>query len=126
MKRLYFAAALLLTLLGATLVNARYMEDLTASLTDALDAAETMAHRGAWTQADAITRQCLEDWNDHHTYLHIICNHADTDDILIGFQRTLQHIELEQMDEYTAENRDLMTKIRLLAEMEQPDLLNVF
>jgi hypothetical protein len=30
------------------------------------------------------------------------------------------------MDEYTAENRDLMTKIQLLAEMEQPDLLNVF
>ena len=126
MKRLYLSVALLLLMLGASLVNARYMDRLTSALADALDAAETMAHRGAWTQTDAITRQCLEDWNDHHAYFHIICRHADTDQILVSFQRTLQHIELEQMDEYTAENRDLMTKIRLLAEMEQPDLLNVF
>jgi len=126
LKRLSFSVALLILLLGATLVNARYMQELTGSMADALDAAETMAHRGAWTQSNTITRQCLEAWNDHRAYLHIVCRHADTDQILIGFQRTLQHIELEQMDEYAAENRDLMTKLRLLAEMEQPDPLNVF
>ena len=126
MKRFWLAAGLLCAMLLATLVNARHMDNLTASLTDALQAAETMARRGSWEQAEVITRQCLEDWNGSHAYLHIVCRHADTDQILISFHRTLQHIQLEEMDEYAAENRELMTKIGLLAEMEQPDLMNVF
>ena len=125
MSRLWIALALLLAMLSASLINASYLTDLTHSITVRLQAAEEMAERGAWNQADAITTQCLSDWNSYHTYLHIISRHSDTDDVLISFRSVLQSLKLRELDEYAAENLELITQITLLAEIEQPDWLNV-
>ncbi len=125
MKRFWMAAGLLLAMLGATLVNASYMDTLAEEITSQLTAAEEMAQRGAWDQADVLTRQSFQQWNDRHAYLHIVSRHADTDQILMGFRAVMQYIGLEEMDQYAAENRELITKIELLSEMEQPDWLNV-
>ena len=125
MSRLWIALALLLAMLSASLVNASHLTDLTQSITDRLQAAEEMAERGAWDQAGTITTQCLSDWNSYHTYLHIISRHSDTDDVLISFRSVLQSLKLQEMDEYAAANLELITQITLLAEIEQPDWLNV-
>lgn len=125
MSRLWLALSLLLTILGISLVNAVYLTGLTDSITERLQAAEEMAERGAWEQANTITTQCLSDWNSYHTYLHIIARHSDTDDILISFRSVLQSLKLRELDEYAAENLELITQIALLAEIEQPDWLNV-
>ena len=125
MSRLWLALSLLLTILGISLVNAVYLTGLTDSITERLQAAEEMAERGAWEQANTITTQCLSDWNSYHTYLHIIARHSDTDDILISFRSVLQSLKLRDLDEYAAENLELITQIALLAEIEQPDWLNV-
>lgn len=125
MTRFWIALSLLIAMLGACLANSMYLDDLTGNITSQLSAAEEMAERGAWDQAIAITEQCLADWNSHHAYLHIISRHSDTDEILISFRCVLQSLKLNEMDEYAAENLELITKLRLLAEIEQPDLLNV-
>ena len=125
MSRFWIALALLLTMLGASLVNASYLTGVSESITLRLQAAEEMAERSSWEQADAITTQCLEDWNRYHTYLHIISRHSDTDAILISFRSVLQSLKLREMDEYAAANLELITQITLLAEIEQPDWLNV-
>ena len=125
MSRLWLALSLLLTILGISLVNAVYLTGLTDSITERLQAAEEMAERGAWEQANTITTQCLSDWNSYHTYLHIIARHSDTDDILISFRSVLQSLKLRELDEYAAENLELNTQIALWAEIEQPDWLNV-
>lgn len=125
MKRLWISLTLLAVMLGASLGSAYYLRQLSDSLTQRLQAAEEMAERGIWEQASLITQQCLDDWNSHDTYLHIVSRHADTDQILISFRSVLQYLKLEEMDEYAAANLDLITKIGLLAEMEQADWLNV-
>ena len=125
MSRFWISLALLLAMLGACLANSVYLTDLTDGINAQLSAAEEMAERGAWTQAVAITEQCLADWNGHHAYLHIIARHSDTDAILISFRSVLQSLKLQEMDEYAAENLELITQITLLAEIEQPDWLNV-
>ena len=125
MIRFWLSFSLLLTMLGTSLVNAAYLTDLAESITVRLQAAEEMAERDAWDQADAITTQCLNDWNGYHTYLHIISRHSDTDAILISFRSVLQSLKLQEMDEYAAANLELITQITLLAEIEQPDWLNV-
>ena len=99
MSRFWIALSLLLTMLGLSLVNAVYLTDLAESITVRLQAAEEMAERDAWDQADAITTQCLNDWNGYHTYLHIISRHSDTDEILISFRSVLQSLKLQEMDE---------------------------
>ena len=125
MSRLWAALILLLAMLGASLANAAYLNDLTQSVTVRLQSAEEMAERGAWEQADSITDQCLSDWTGYQPYLHIISRHSDTDAILISFRSVLQSLRLQEMDEYAAANLALITQITLLAEIEQPNWLNV-
>ena len=125
MKQFWLSLALLLVMLVSTLGNALYMRGLTETVTGQLEAAQEMAQRDAWKQAGEITRQCFTLWEERHAYLHIVSRHADTDEILRSFRAVMQYLELEEMDQYAAENRELVTKIELLSEMEQPDWLNI-
>ena len=125
MKQFWLSLCLLLAMLAATLGNALYLCKLTQTVTGQLEAAQEMARRDAWIQAGEITRQSFALWEERHAYLHIVSRHADTDEILRSFRAVMQYLELEEMDQYAAENRELVTKIQLLAEMEQPDLLNI-
>lgn len=125
MTRFWIALSLLAAMLGACLANSTYLTHLTDNITGQLAAAEEMAERGAWEQAETITSQCLADWNEHHAYLHVIARHSDTDEILISFRCVLQSLKLQEIDEYAAANLKLITQITLLAEIEQPDWLNV-
>lgn len=125
MKQFWLALGLLLTMLVSTLGNALYLDGLADYVTGQLEAAQEMAQRGAWEQAGAITQDCFDGWEERRAYLHIVSRHADTDEILRSFRAVRQYIQLEEMDQYAAENRNLITKIELLAEMEQPDWLNV-
>lgn len=125
MKQFWISLALLGVMLGAALGNSLYVSRLSESITERLEGAEEMARRGAWEQVDTITRQCFSDWSDNHAYLHIVSRHADTDEILISFRSVMEYTRLEELDQYVAENRALITEIELLAEMEQPDWLNV-
>ena len=125
MKQFWPALGLLVVMLAAALGNAFYMDAMADDITQGLNAAEEMALRGAWEQAEELTRQCFEHWNARHAYLHIVSRHNDTDEILISFRAVLRYLELEEMDQYAAENRELVSHITLLAEMEQPDWLNV-
>ena len=125
MKQFWLALGVLVSMLAASLGNAFYMDSMARDITRGLAAAEDMARRGNWEQAEELTRQCFGHWNDRHAYLHVVSRHNDTDSILISFRSVLQYLALEEMDQYAAENQELITEIGLLAEMEQPDWLNV-
>ena len=125
MKRFWLSFGVLVIMLSAALGNAVYVDTVADSVTGSLRAAEELADRGEWGQARELTRQSFGRWEDCRTYLHIVSRHSDLDEILVSFRSVLQYLELEEMDQYAAENRELVTHIELLAEMEQPDWLNV-
>ena len=125
MKRLWIAAALLAFLLGASLANAWYSQSLTGDMTDRLRQAQSLAEGENWDQAEAVTRQVYEDWQDHHFYLHTLMRHSDTDQVLRAFRQVLEYLRLQEPDQYNAANADLIAQLELLAEMEQPSAANV-
>jgi len=125
MKRLWVAAALLLALLGASLANAWYAQDLTDSMREQLRLAQTMAEQDHWTEAETLTRQAYEDWQSQRFYFHTVMRHSDTDQILRAFRSVLEYLKLQEPDQYNAANADLMTQLELLAEMEQATVVNV-
>ena len=125
MKRLWIAAALLAFLLGASLANAWYSQSLTGDMTDRLRQAQSLAEGENWDQAEAVTRQVYEDWQDHHFYLHTLMRHSDTDQVLRAFRQVLEYLRLQEPDQYNAANADLMAQLELLAEMEQATVVNV-
>ena len=125
MKRLWAASALLVLLLAASLVNARYALSLTQSLAQPLEQAQQLAEEGDWTGARRLTRESYDRWNSRHFYLHSVLRHSDTDQILRSFRCVMQYLELEEMDQYAAANADLVSQLELLSEMEQATLVNV-
>ena len=125
MKRLWIAAALLLALLGASLANAWYAQSLTGSMREQLRLAQTMAERDNWDGAEILTQQAYKDWQDRRFYFHTTMRHSDIDQILRAFRTVLEYLKLQEPDQYNAANADLMAQLELLAEMEQPTVVNV-
>ena len=125
MKRLWIASALLALLLAASLGNAWYSNSLTQSLAQPLREAQQLARQDQWQQARELTRQSYDSWNAHHTYLHCVLRHSDTDLILRSFRSVMQYLDLEEMDQYAAANADLISQLELLSEMEQATVVNV-
>lgn len=126
MKRLWIAAALLLLLLGASLLNGWYAQKLTSGMRQQLELAQTLSLRGDWGQAETLTRQAYRQWQGHHFYFHILMRHSDTDQVLRAFRSVMEYLKLQEPDQYNAANADLMAQLELLAEMEQASLTNVF
>lgn len=126
MKRFWAAITILAVLLGATLWNAWYAEQLTGGLARQLKQAQELAAQGNWEGASELSRQAFQRWQDHQTYLHVLMRHSDTDQILCSFRALEQYLTLEEPDQYTAANAELITQLELLAEMEQPSLVNIF
>ena len=125
MKQLWAAVGLLTLLLAISLSNAWFVNSLTSRMTSQLEQAHQLARDEQWDEATTITNQTYQDWQNHHFYLHSALRHSDTDKILLGFRCTLQYLDLEELDQYAAANTDLMTQLELLAEMEQPSLVNI-
>lgn len=125
MKRLWMAAALLALLLGASLGNAWYAQDITNNMRRQLCQAQMEAEQGEWGRAEALTRQVYEDWQNRHFYFHTTMRHSDTDQVLRGFRTVLEYVQLQEPDQYNAANADLMAQLELLAEMEQATITNV-
>lgn len=126
MKRFWAAITILAVLLGATLWNAWYAEQLTGGLAQQLKQAQELAAQGDWEGASELSRRAFQRWQDHQTYLHVLMRHSDTDQILCSFRALEQYLTLEEPDQYTAANAELITQLELLAEMEQPSLVNIF
>ena len=125
MKRLWIAAALLIFLLAASLLNGYYAQKLTAEMGERLVQAQSLTEQDNWERAQAVTRQVYEDWQSHHFYFHTVMRHSDTDQILRAFRSVLEYLELQEPDQYNAANADLIAQLELLAEMEQATVVNV-
>ena len=96
------------------------------SLSQQLEQAQERTAQGDWEGAAKLSEQAFQSWQDHEEYLHILMRHSDTDEILSSFRALEQYLALEETDQYTAANAELMTQLELLAEMEQPSLVNIF
>lgn len=125
MKPLWIASAMLAAVLCATLYNSWYMARLSDELTVTLIQAETLAERGEWGRAEALTRQAYDRWESQDYYLHITLRHTDTDQIHSGFREVLEFITCQEEGEYSAANARLITQIELVAGAEHPTLKNI-
>lgn len=125
MKRLWTAAAILAVLMGGALWNAWYAERLTGGMIQQLKQAQERTAQGDWEEAARLSREAFQLWQDHEFYLHVLMRHGDTDQIYRAFRALEQYLALEESDQYTAANADLIAQLELLSEMEQPSWENI-
>ena len=125
MKRLWISVAILFVMLGATLANSWFLNNLISGFTQNLTSAHQLAAQDHWSTAREITQQVAEHWQEHDFYLHVMLPHRDIDDIHLTFQEVEEYLELVETDQYNAANAKLIAQLGLLAEMEQLNLKNI-
>ncbi len=126
MRRLWISLAALSALFCLTLCNSYYLKNYTQGLSQLLTEAEICVTLDDWDAAADKTEAALDRWKNRETYLHMILQHRDTDEILLSFQEVRQLIaHQEHGGEYSAANARLITQIGLLSEMEELNLKNI-
>lgn len=126
MRRLWLSLGILIVLFGLTLYNSHYLNFYTEEISTLLKQAEFCAADGDWDAAADKTEAALDRWHSHETYLHMVLQHRDTDEVLLSFQEVLKLIAYqEDGGEYSAANARLITQIDLLYEMEQLNWKNL-
>lgn len=126
MRRLWISLAALSALFCLTLCNSYYLKNYTQGLSQLLTEAEICVTLDDWDAAADKTEAALDRWKSRETYLHMILQHRDTDEILLSFQEVRQLIaHQEHGGEYSAANARLITQIGLLSEMEELNLKNI-
>lgn len=126
MRRLWISVTVLTVLFCLAMYNSRYLDSYTGELTALLKQAELCAADGDWDAAADKTEAALNHWRSRETYLHMILQHRDTDDVLLSFQEVQKLIVYrEDGGEYAAANARLITQIGLLSEMDALNLKNI-
>ena len=96
-----------------------------ADVAEQLEQAQELASHRDWEGAARLSQESFRLWKAHDVYLHVMMRHSDTDQILKMFRAVEQYLALEEPDQYTAANAELICQLELLSEMEQPSLVNI-
>lgn len=125
MKRVWFALAILATILAATICHSFYLGHFTRDLTALLETAEAEAEAGNWDSALKLTQTARDKWDARDSYLHITLRHDVTDSIYTNFREVTELLHCQEGGEYSAANARLIAGLELLSEAEQLTLQNV-
>lgn len=125
MFRFYSACTSLVLILLCCFATANWVGDKTAEYIEKLETAQTLSSEQNWEDARSLTQEVYEQWISQSFLLHILLQHQDLDEILLCFQSVSQYLEKEDEEPYTANNAQLITHLKLLAEMEQLTLQNI-
>lgn len=125
MKKGWLAIGLLAGMVALSLRHVSALGELTTALGEQLHRAEALAESGDWEEAAELTRAASEQWDGRAFYLHVTLDHKTADDIAVGFAETLEFLEWQEAGEYSAANARLMEQLRLLGEVERPNLENL-
>ena len=125
MRRLYAACGILLLLLGLSLANGWYAHRISHRAAEELERAQSLAAAENWEQAQSVTEDAFQRWQDNAFYLHTVIRHEDADQILRTFCQVRQYLSDRDWGQYAAANADLIVQLGLLSEKEGAALDNV-
>lgn len=126
MKRLWISLGILGFLFALSLVNIHRASQTSDQLVTLLNQAEEQAESGHWAAATRLTRQARDQWEACAPLVYITACHANADAVNTGFRETLELLQQEAAEEYSAANGVLIAQVEHLAEVEQLSLANLF
>lgn len=127
MKHIWISAAIILAMASAIGCHVLYLDHFVGELTSLLTQAEEQVNAEDWVRAESLTRQALENWENHDFYLHAVMRHDDIDAIQVSFREALAFLSGEELQpaEYSSVNARLLAQLVLVAEGEFPSLKNL-
>ena len=85
MRKELAALAILAILFTGSVINIRYMDDLSESLITEVEYARSLAGAGDYDRSEAIIKDAINCWNVHDGYTHIFIRHPEIDSATDAF-----------------------------------------
>ena len=125
MKAFYIPVGLLAVILGFSLWSGRYVELRTQHWNTLLEEIDGLAGQEAWEQAGQKLEEAYADWNGSQTFFHTIMDHNELDEAEELFAGAFAVCREEDGADFHTLLSQLMSQLRLLAEMERFSLRNI-
>ena len=122
MKREMAAAALLLTLFGASFLNLRYLRGFTGELAGTVESSRAAFEDADYGRAEALLRGALSSWEGAEGYTHIFIRHSEIDSTADAFYELREVLLAEELEGCDAAYGKLRYHIISIQEMEHPRL----
>ncbi len=126
MKTFWISGGIFALLLSLLLWNANHLQAFLAPLRADLAQAQEALLAEDWARAEDLTQGVQAQWQAKETYLHVVLPHRELDEIDLLLLETVSYLRCEKTGEYTASNEALCQRMKLLSEMEQFSLKNLF
>lgn len=125
MFRFYSGCIILTLIIISCIATANWTENLTTGYIQKLEEAQSLTQENQWAEASELTQEVYDHWNSKSFPLYTLLRHGDLDKIQLCFQSVSQYLKQEDEEPYTANNAQLITQLKLLAEIEQLSWENV-
>ena len=126
MKRFFWIPfCLLLTLFGATLINAAVADGLVTDWCAALDRLQNTAQAEDWDSVRGDLSVLHESWDAYSTYFHIILQHDELNEVESLLARADSFAFEQDEAEFRACIAELQSQLRVLSEMQEISIPNI-
>lgn len=119
MKREYVALVVILSILGFSIFNARYVKEKTTQFQSELYVAQLTCQGGDQEKALQATAISLGNWLKWHKYAHIMLRHSEVDDVTDSYYELLDALENSNRQTPDAAFGKVGQKLQNIADMEQ-------
>ena len=125
MKALKIPCAVLLLLLGLSLLNSAWLSRQCSRWTSYLAVVDACVLSGDWDGAADGLHALSEDWDGCQTWLHIVIEHSEIDAAEALLQRCAVLCQEQESADLRADLSDLRSQFTLLDEMERISIKNI-
>ena len=125
MKYFYIPCAILALILSLSLLNAGAVSDCVTAWCGELNAAQTAADGGNWAEAEHRIASVHDAWDKKQAYFHIVSVHAELDEAEALLAKSLSFAREQDAAEFRANIAELITRLRLLSEIQEVSVKNI-
>lgn len=125
MKYFWIPCTILVVILSLSLLNARAVNETVTEWCENLQNAQQAAQGEQWEETRRILTDTYKKWDKQQSYFHIVTVHAELDEVEALFAKS-RSFALEQDEaEFHANTAELITQLKLLAEMQEISIKNI-
>ncbi|MDD5913829.1 MAG: DUF4363 family protein [Oscillospiraceae bacterium] len=125
MKYFWIPCVILAAVFSLSLLNAYTVGETVSEWCGELQSAQQSADEGNWAETQRTLAGTYEKWGARQSYFHIVTVHAELDEVEALFAKS-RSFALEQDEaEFRANTAELITQLKLLAEMQEISVKNI-
>ena len=126
MNKAFWAGAILLAILAATLLNIRHLDTLTGELLSLTEVSQAYAEADDYSQAVSSAEQAARLWAENDGYTHVLVRHTEIDSTTDAFYELLSDLHAQDKLSARGSFEKLRAHLTSIASMEHISFGSIF